>query len=171
MRYSDLINGKSNSCGCLHNEMLSKYKYKHGYSHTRLHGIWLQMKDRCENPNNSEYSIYGAEGKTVCEEWNGEHGAENFIKWSLANGYSDDLTIDRIDGSKGYSHENCRWATRKEQSNNNRNNHILEYKGKKQTLMQWAEEYNINYGTLWSRINNGWDIGKALEFHIRKRKK
>lgn len=126
------------------------------------------MKDRCENKNNNEYHRYGGEGKTVCDEWKGEHGAENFIKWSLANGYTDNLTIDRIDYTKGYSPDNCRWTTMKEQNNNKRTNHILKFNGKSQTIMQWAEEYNINYGTLWSRISNGWEVEKALTTPARK---
>lgn len=81
----------------------------------------------------------------------------------MANGYKDNLTIERIDGTKGYSPENCKWATRKEQANNIRVNRFIEYKGKKQTLAQWAEELDINYRTLRNRILMlGWDTQKAL---------
>ena len=95
------------------------------------------MKKRCYNTNNKAYRIYGAEGKKVCPEWlEEENGFMNFYNWAMANGYRDDLTIERVDGTKGYSPDNCKWATPKEQNNNVRTNHLIEYNGKKQTIAQ-----------------------------------
>lgn len=165
-----LRTGNTQSCGCIQRKKakarlteLNKTNKKHGHSHDRIYKILGYMKDRCYNPNNEYYHIYGAEGKTVCDEWLGEHGAENFIDWAEQNGYANNLTIDRIDNTKGYSPENCRWVDMKTQSNNKRNNHFITYNGTTCTMKQWAEKCGINYSTLENRINKlHWSIERAL---------
>lgn len=158
---TDLKNGKTQSCGCIHSEQLAERNYKHGLSNTKLMNIWRSMKDRCYNPNNKAYRIYGAEGKTVCEEW--EDNFRAFYDWAMVSGYKEGLTIERIDGTKGYSPDNCKWATRTEQANNIRNNHLITYNGVTHTIAEWARIKNISCSTLRQRLHRGWTIERTLE--------
>ncbi len=97
----DLQRGRTVSCGC--------HKKKHAGRYTRLYSIWQSMKKRCLNPNHRFYKYYGGKGIGICDEWVNDFSA--FREWALSNGYSDTLTIDRIDSSKGYFPENCQWIT------------------------------------------------------------
>jgi len=92
----------------------------------------------------------------MCEEW--QNDFMKFYEWAINNGYRDDLTIDRIDNTKGYSPDNCRWATSKEQANNRTNNVVVEYNGKKLTLSQLAEKYNLPKYIVYNRYKAKWDI-------------
>lgn len=165
----DLRRGHVKSCGCLQKEQAKAVKTKHGLRYTKLNGIWKSMKKRCHNENELSYSNYGGRGITVCDEWKEDFQA--FYDWAMANGYRNGLSIDRIDVNGNYCPENCRWATRKEQNNNTRSNHLLTYNGETHTMSEWAEITGMGYGTLQSRINRyGWPIEKALTEPVRQYK-
>ena len=163
-----LRNGDSKSCGCLQKEIVSRCNTKHKKCDEKLYGIWNDIKQRTGNKNNPRYADYGARGITVCAEWQ-----ENFLAfraWALTHGYQEGLSIDRIDNDKGYSPDNCRWATDIQQANNKRNNHVVTYQGKSFTLAEWAKELNISYTALKQRINKlGWSIEQALTTPVRKK--
>lgn len=111
---------KVKSCGCWrrdYGKIHAKSMIKHGQHNTRLYRIWNTMKNRCQNPNAHNYFRYGEQNITVCREW---QEFIPFYEWSMAHGYDDKLTLDRIDNFKGYSPDNCRWVTMKVQQNNKR---------------------------------------------------
>ena len=134
----NLISNHTKSCGCLQCERRSSGNIKHGFGHTRLYGIWDGIKSRCNNTNDCRYEDYGGRGITLCEEWANDFMA--FNNWAISNGYNENLTIDRIDVNGNYEPTNCRWANKKMQANNRRNNIVISIDGLSNTLMQW---YNI----------------------------
>ena len=137
----------------------------HGMSHSRLHNIWLSMRQRCEKPHCSTYHKYGAKGIRVCREWS---SFEAFRDWSLANGYKDDLTIDRVNPNGNYEPSNCRWVTQKEQQNNRTNNVLLTYKGETHGLVEWEKITGIPYHILYDRYHRDWNTERIFEQGIRK---
>lgn len=126
----------------------------------RLNHIYHSMLDRCYKVNNMNYKYYGGKGISVCSEW--RYNWKEFEKWALTNGYSDNLSIDRIDNSKGYCPENCRWVTKEIQARNKSNNVYLTYKGETKTLAQFCSELGLNYQTVRSRIRYGFSINEVL---------
>lgn len=148
---------------------MNKENAKHGQRNTRLYKIWCGMKYRCYNSNSDEYETYGGRGIRICKEWN--LNFRKFYDWAMNNGYEDNLTIDRINVNGNYTPENCRWTTMKVQENNKRNNRIIEYKNKMQTISQWADDIGTRKEVIYYRLNHGWSVERALTQPVKKRKK
>lgn len=125
----------------------------------RLRCIWNGMRKRCNNPKCENYRLYGGKGIKVCPDWD---NFDNFYSWALSNGYDKDLSIDRIDSSKDYCPENCRWATRKQQSDNSSQVIYITYNGKTQPLSDWSRELGIKEGTLYWRYHQGWSVEEVF---------
>lgn len=158
---NQLRSGHTKSCGCLHSEVMINQNTTHGKSYTRIYRIWRSMIKRCYYPSYEHYGIYGGRGIKVCDDW--KNSFEVFDKWAMANGYAENLTIDRIDANKDYCPSNCRWVTMKEQGNNRSTNVNLTLNGETHNIKQWSEMFGISYGTVWSRLKRGWSLEKALQ--------
>lgn len=118
------------------------------------------MKSRCKNLTTHNKKSYFDKGITVCDEWANDF--LTFQRWAIAHGYKDDLTIDRIDGNKGYSPENCRWATRKQQQNNMSSNTYLTFQGEVHTISEWSDITGLPAYLISSRIRGGWSDEQIL---------
>lgn len=161
LRRSSLTSGNTQSCGCLARERSRQRGITHGGTGSRLYRIWAGIIQRCCNENQGyEWKNYGGRGITVCEEW--RNSFESFKEWAEANGYTNNLTIDRKDNDGPYAPWNCRWATVYEQSNNKRTSKRITYKGESKTVREFADEYGLAYHCLYARLKGGWDIEKAL---------
>ncbi|KKM98525.1 hypothetical protein LCGC14_1157150 [marine sediment metagenome] len=164
VRGSSLKNGHTKSCSCFHKEITSKTFKKHGRCGESIYGIWNSMKQRCLNINDSAYKYYGGRGINVCERW---MKFENFIKDMGER--PEDLTLERKNNNGDYTPRNCKWATRKEQNNNNRSNRILKYNGLSLTIAQWADKLKIKPNTLNNRVFREWSTERSLAQKIEKR--
>lgn len=135
-------------------------------SKKRLYKIWDGMHRRCYEKKDQAYKNYGARGIIVCDKW---HDFNEFLEWVLMSGYDKKLSIDRIDNNKGYSPENCKWSTKKEQANNRRTNRMIVFNGEEKTVAQWSEKIGIKVSVLQARLNNhGWTIERALTMPLTK---
>lgn len=115
----------------------------------RIYRCWHNMWRRCTDPEARGYKHYGGKGITVAAEWK---RYDSFHEWAVSHGYMPELTLDRIDFNKGYSPENCRWATTKEQALNRADTISVTYQGKTKTLVEWCEELGLNHHKTWSRL-------------------
>ena len=151
---SSLRKELTKSCGCLFSEYMDKRNSTHGLSkiNKRLYRIWKGVRSRCNIPSASGYKNYGGRGIKVCQEWDDYYV---FYNWATDSGYSEFLTIERIDVNGDYNQKNCKWITKKEQSQNTRNSIKTKVNGELMTLSQISKKYNINYGTLFSRFKKG----------------
>ena len=167
-RADAVLDKKTFSCGCQKNEKNKGKNFKHYMYKTRIYNIWSAMKQRCLNENCHCFKYYGSRNVSICPEWvDKKDGFKNFLEWAKKSGYSDNLTIDRVDVNGNYCPENCRWATTKQQARNKTNNHIVEYNGISLCLTEWAEYLGVNSGTLISGINRG----RTIDFYYNKYKK
>lgn len=166
---SKLKSGAQQSCGCLKEEMkprLGDITRKYKYSNKRLYSVYQAMITRCTDSTSKRYKQYGERGIKVCKEWLDNYDC--FAEWALNNGYDvnaehGECTIDRINVNGDYEPSNCRWISNQKQQCNRSNNVFLEYRGKRQTMKEWANELGISYSTLRQGIRYK---GKTIEYYI-----
>lgn len=140
---SNMLCGNTTSCGCS--------RRKNGLIlNRRIYSIWNGMKNRCYNSSHIAFKNYGGRGIIICNEW--LHDFQAFYGWAIANGYSDDLTIDRIDTNGNYEPSNCRWVSMKVQANNTRKNIKVTYNGEIHTISEWIEIIGVSRRVMENRI-------------------
>lgn len=163
---SSLMSGLSTSCGCYSREAsraVGKANITHGMSGTPTYQIWQGIVQRCTVKTNPNYQFYGGAGVKLDSRW---LVFENFL--TDMGEKPEGKSIDRRKGTEGYSADNCRWATKKEQQRNLKNNLIVKFNGTSKLLIEWCEELGLAYQTIHSRLfNYGWSVEKALTQPIR----
>lgn len=154
-----LDNKGTKSCGCLKSSA-------NNHSKERLYRIWFDMKRRCYDNKNVNFSNYGKRGITICNEWKSDYLV--FKQWSMKNGYSKNLSIDRINVNGNYCPENCRWANAELQARNTRTNHYVFYNDIKYTITEFSRMLNISTKTVSNRLAEGMDTGSIAERYLTK---
>lgn len=145
------------SCGCKKDRSFGKRNATHGLSQKKIYKVWRSLMSRCYDTENPQYYRYGGRGITVSKEW---HELTKF-----AEDMGDPpkgLQIDRVDNNKGYSKENCRWATRKENMNNREANVFINLNGESRTVSEWCAIFNFKTSTIYGRLKAGWETDKLF---------
>lgn len=161
-RGHNLRSGDTKSCGCLIQDVLAERNHKHGHCSTRTYRIWLNMKQRCNNPANKNWADYGGRGIRICERW--RDFSAFFLDMGEAPAWG---SIDRINNDGGYEPGNCRWATQRQQCQNTRRNRFIEFNGEIKPLSEWARDLGVHIATLHYRVNH-WALERALSKHREK---
>ena len=149
-----LKKGVTQSCGCLHKEIIKKCNNTHGLCETITYSCWAQMLSRCRNPKTAGYADYGGRGIKVCERW---HSFENFYA-DMGERPSKKHSIDRINNDGNYEPGNCRWATIYEQLDNRRSTIWVTYRGVKMPLRVFCDNYDLPYAATKGRLKDGWSL-------------
>lgn len=161
VRGSSLTSGNSKSCGCYNHDSKVANATKHGQSQSRLYGIWEGMKSRCYDCNWHVYPYYGGRGITVCDEW--RTSFQSFLEWANTHGYTDDLTIERVDVNGNYEPSNCIWIPKDQQMQNRRNVIKVQIGDETKSLSEWARIYGIPLSNVLSRVYCcHWDYVSAI---------
>lgn len=172
-----LTQGNTKSCGCLNDEVRRGIgaipnRTTHGMWGTRLYRIWKTMRNRCTAPSMPSYKYYGKRGISVCEEW---QKFENFFDWATRSGYSEDLSIERIDVNKGYSPDNCMWADTKQQARNKTDSKFITVNGESKTIIEWSEITHIPASYLYNHKRKGENVADIISgktpYRPRKKRK
>lgn len=137
-------------------------------SRTPEYHAWQAMKKRCRNPTDPRYRDYGARGIDYCAKW------EDFLTFYSEMGPRPEgqrYSLDRINNNEGYSKENCRWATPREQQQNIRSNKHITYLDETKCISEWARELGVNRGLIIKRLKRGWSVEKALSLPSERKTK
>ncbi len=154
-----LRSGKIMDCGCGKSERLRKAATVHGLSKSPTWYSWKSMRDRCLNPNVSNYETYGGRGIRVCERW-----SDSFEAFLQDMGERPpNTTIDRIDNDGNYEPGNCKWSSNEQQAVNRRTSlEFITYLGETRSLSEWSRILGIDYQKLYRRLKSGWSVERAL---------
>ncbi len=160
-RSSNLLSGDTNSCGCYVRDLcIGRAVHGHARDGRRSPELlsWKNMHDRCTNPKTDAYPWYGGRGIKVCARWN------TFASFLADVGPrpSRDYTLERLNTNGNYEPDNVVWATRMQQGANKRNNRLLTVFGETLHMQEWCRRYGIKQGTLWDRLDRGWDEERAI---------
>lgn len=158
-----LFHGKTQSCGCLHQERVGDKFRTHGLSKTWLYQRWAAMMARCYRKTYPFYSNYGGRGIRVCKRW---HDPVKFIRDNEEIS-KQELTIERKNNNGHYSPSNTTWIRKERQSNNRRISRFITLNGRTMTMVDWDTALGLN-GNLRSRLHRGWSIEKALTTPLRR---
>lgn len=161
LQKSFMSGGNRKSCGCA----AEKPQILHGLSKIPEYRHWVNMISRCENLNTPWFEHYGGRGIRVCDRWRSDF--RTFLA-DMGPRPSVRHSLDRVDVNGHYEPKNCRWATPKAQSRNQRSNHVVEVNGWKMTLAEAAEKASVSYNTVLFRLKRGWSIDDALKYPAKK---
>lgn len=157
---------REQSCGCKLSKIRSKngkLQRTHGLTTQpvtrKLYDVWRQMHRRCEDTKCKDYNMYGGRGIHVCDEW---HDCKSFVAWAFSSGYSEGLTIERVDNNKNYSPDNCSWILNECQALNTRRLRFITVGSVTAPVSEWARKNNIGSRTIISRLNRGWSDERSV---------
>lgn len=158
---TDLTKGYIHGCNACKNDRIGKSQTHHGMKYTRIYKLWSSMKSRCSNPYINGYENYGGKGIKVCDDW---LKFEPFYNWAISNGYTDELTIDRINVYGNYEPDNCRWVTNKEQKRNMKKTIYVLYNNTTYVLLDLLEMLGRvdEYDKIRSRLGRNWTLEESL---------
>lgn len=158
-----ITSGHTKSCGCFKKQVTTRRSTKHGMARrghiSPEHSIWRLIIDRCCNPKNRAWERYGGRGIKLYSEW--KESFQLFYEY-IGPRPSPLHSINRIDNDRGYEPGNIEWATVEQQNNNTRRSVFLIFKGRKQTVGQWAKELSIDQRKIRDRLHLGWHVHYAL---------
>jgi hypothetical protein len=154
----NLRGGLTQSCGCLSADKASVRNSTHGMTRLKAYQSWFDARARCHDPKDPAFWRYGGRGITMCDRWREDVTAFCVDMGERPKGY----TLERIDNSKGYSPENCVWASRWEQMQNTRMTRMLTHNGITLSRSQWERRLHLKPGTIRSRMRIGWSLERVL---------
>ncbi len=160
-----LVKGYSKSCGC--------HTKERSYGQTKQieYASWRSMINRCLDPKNEKYPDYGARGISVCDRWlEKNNGFKNFFV-DMGSRPNKNRTLDRIDNDGNYEPSNCRWATKRVQSRNKRNNVWYDHSGRKKVLKDWAKYFKVNSSSLYEMLQRGKTFNEVYDYYITEKPK
>lgn len=138
------------------------------YTGDPIQTIWAGMKQRCYDPNQNRYNIYGGRGILIYQKWLDD--PTKFYEWAYSNGYKEGLSIERVDNDKGYIPSNCKFIPLSKQAENRRTNNYIELNGKTKTLSKWCRDLGMNRGTVRGRLRRGWTVEEAFYIPVGKKR-